>query len=329
VERIEGVDIPVLHASGWYDMFLRGHLDLYQAIAETGSERAREEQRFIVGPWDHEAYATLTPDRAGDRKFGYDAAGGTALMSDLSLQWFGYWLADEGTLDDIPPVRYYQMGDDEWRTADEWPPDHSATPYYLHSIGGANTRHGDGRLTRQRPQVQPADSYEYDPADPVPSVGGRSLHINIGDPGVKDRASVEDREDILVFTSPDLAEPLPIAGPVEVTLYASSSAPDTDFTATLVDVEPDGTCALLPKASSALDIASHGPKSRSSSRVKSMNFRSICNQSPIRLKRATGSASKSAAATSPIRPQPEHRGASCSGSIRGDAGRHAECLSHR
>jgi putative CocE/NonD family hydrolase len=242
LEGIEGVDVPVLHASGWYDMFLRGHLDLYRAISETGGERAREEQRFVVGPWDHEAYATLTPDRAGDRTFGYDAAGGTALMSDLSLQWFGYWLADEGSIDDIPSVRYYQMGDDEWRTAETWPPDHTPTPYYLHSNGGANSRHGDGRLTRRAPNAEPADSYEYDPADPVPSVGGRSLHINIDDPGVKDRAGVEERDDILVFTSSGLTDPLPIAGPVELTLYASSSAPDTDFTATLVDVEPDGTC---------------------------------------------------------------------------------------
>ncbi len=245
LEGIGDVDVPVLHASGWYDLFLRGHLDLYDAIAERGSERAREEQRFIAGPWDHEAYATLTPDRAGDRKFGYDAAGGTALMGDLSLEWFGHWLADEGDIRDIPSVRYYQMGENEWRTADSWPPDHTPTAYYLHSGGDANTRAGDGRLTRQPPGTEPADSYEYDPTNPVPSVGGRTLHVNIDDPGVKDRAGLEEREDVLVFTSSRLTEPLPIAGPVDLTLYASTSAPDTDFTATLVDVEPDGHCTPI------------------------------------------------------------------------------------
>ncbi|MEF8777843.1 MAG: CocE/NonD family hydrolase [Natronomonas sp.] len=245
LEGIEDVETPVLHASGWYDLFLRSHLSLYQAIVDRGGERAREEQRFIVGPWDHEAYATLTPDRAGDRKFGYEAAGGTALMSDLSLQWFGHWLADRDDIEDIASVRYYQMGTNEWRTAESWPPEHSETRYYLHSDGGANTRSGSGRLTPHPPAAEPADSYEYDPTDPVPSVGGRSLHISIDDPGIKDRADVEERDDILVYTSARLTDSLEIAGPVAVTLYASSSAPDTDFTATLVDVEPDATCVPI------------------------------------------------------------------------------------
>lgn len=245
VEGVRGVDTPVLHATGWYDLLLRGHLDLYDAIDETGGERARAEQRFIVGPWDHEAYATLTPDRAGDRKFGYDAAGGTALMADLSLQWFGYWLADEGTIDDLPPVRYYQMGENDWKTASNWPPEHTPTRFYFRSGGDANGRFGDGRLTESKPVDEPADSYVYDPDNPVPSVGGRTLHLNLGDPGVKDRAAVETRDDVLVFTSRKLTEPLAIVGSVSVTLYASSSAPDTDFVATLVDVEPDERCVPI------------------------------------------------------------------------------------
>ena len=244
-DGIREVDTPILHATGWYDLLLRGHLDLYDAIAETGGERARAEQRFIVGPWDHEAYATLTPDRAGDRKFGYDAAGGTALMGDLSLRWFGHWLADEGALDDLASVRYYQMGENDWKTASEWPPEHTPTRFYFRSGGDANGRSGDGRLTDSKPADEPVDSYVYDPDDPVPSVGGRTLHLNLGDPGVKDRAAVETRDDVLVFTSRTLTEPLAIAGSVSVTLYASSSAPDTDFVATLVDVEPEGRCVAI------------------------------------------------------------------------------------
>lgn len=243
-QHLTDIDIPVLHVSGWYDLFLRGHLDFYDGLATAGTDRARDEQRFIIGPWDHEAYTTTTPDRAGDRVFGYEAAGGRALMSDITLSWFGHWL---GNADDpeLPPVRYYQMGANEWRDADEWPPDHTPTDYYLESGGDANTRFGDGRLTQTRPGTRGVDSYEYDPLDPVPSCGGRSLHPNITEPGIQDRAAVETRNDVLVYTSERLTSSLDIAGPVDVTLHAASSAPDTDFTATLVDVEPDGYCAPI------------------------------------------------------------------------------------
>jgi putative CocE/NonD family hydrolase len=235
------VDTPLLNVSGWYDMFLPGHLDLYEAIEEDAGPLAREKQRFIVGPWDHEAYVTVTPDRGGERKFGYRAAGGTALLSDLSLEWFGRWLGDSDELD-IPSVRYYQMGDNEWKTSESWPPEHEATPYYLHSDGNANSRSGGGYLSPDEPASETVDSYEYDPADPVPTTGGRSLHPNIDDPGITDRSSVETRDDVLVYTSERVTEPCEIAGPVNATLYVSTSVPDTDFVATLVDVEPDGYC---------------------------------------------------------------------------------------
>lgn len=240
-EHLADVDTPLLNVSGWYDMFLPGHLDLYEAIEEDAGPLAREEQRFIVGPWDHEAYVTVTPDRGGERKFGYRAAGGTALLSDLSLEWFGRWLGDSDELD-IPSVRYYQMGDNEWKTSESWPPEHEATPYYLHSDGNANSRSGGGYLSPDEPASETVDSYEYDPADPVPTTGGRSLHPNIDDPGITDRSSVETRDDVLVYTSERVTEPCEIAGPVNATLYVSTSVPDTDFVATLVDVEPDGYC---------------------------------------------------------------------------------------
>jgi putative CocE/NonD family hydrolase len=240
-EHLADVDTPLLNVSGWYDMFLPGHLDLYEAIEEDAGPLAREKQRFIVGPWDHEAYVTVTPDRGGERKFGYRAAGGTALLSDLSLEWFGRWLGDSDELD-IPSVRYYQMGDNEWKTSESWPPEHEATPYYLHSDGNANSRSGGGYLSPDEPASETVDSYEYDPADPVPTTGGRSLHPNIDDPGITDRSSVETRDDVLVYTSERVTEPCEIAGPVNATLYVLTSVPDTDFVATLVDVEPDGYC---------------------------------------------------------------------------------------
>jgi putative CocE/NonD family hydrolase len=133
------------------------------------------------------------------------------------------------------------MGTNEWRTDSEWPPSNTATEFYLDSDGDANTRSGNGRLTRDEPGTDStADSYTYEPTDPVPTAGGPTLIFGVG-PGVADQGSVEDREDVLVYTSEELSDPVEIAGDVNLTLFASSSQPDTDFVATLVDVSPDGT----------------------------------------------------------------------------------------
>lgn len=200
----------------------------------------------MVGPWDHEAYLSLGLSRAGQRDFGPSAIGGPTLVSELALQWFDHWLAGKETpLMDTRPVRYFMMGSNAWREADTWPPASTPTQWYLRSGGRANTRHGDGALTLEPPDAEPADSYRYDPADPVPSLGGRTLHPNLGPGGVQDQATLEEREDVLVYTSARLTTPLAVAGPVSVTLFAASSARDTDFTAKLVDVEPDGYCANI------------------------------------------------------------------------------------
>jgi uncharacterized protein len=111
------------------------------------------------------------------------------------------------------------------------------TPYYFHSQGSANSRHGNGRLTLERPTEEPPDTYVYDPRDPVPTRGGNTLVIPMG---VYDQRPIEERRDVLCFTSDPLTTALEITGPITVTLYAASSAPDTDFTAKLVDVHPDG-----------------------------------------------------------------------------------------
>jgi putative CocE/NonD family hydrolase len=135
------------------------------------------------------------------------------------------------------------MGENVWKDCDSWPPAHAVVPYYLHSSGQANSRMGDGVLSTLPPGTEPHDSYVYDPFDPVPTAGGRSM-IDVL-PGVENQAQVEERQDVLVYTTPRLAEPVAITGPVSVTVYASSSAPDTDYTAKLVDVEPDGYCANI------------------------------------------------------------------------------------
>jgi putative CocE/NonD family hydrolase len=142
-----------------------------------------------------------------------------------------------------PRVRYFVMGENAWREASSWPPEHTHVNYYLHSGGRANSRMGDGALATEPPATEPPDSFVYDPLDPVPTAGGRTLLMVPG--GVQNQAKIEERDDVLVYSSHRLVTPVTIAGPVSVTLFASSSAPDTDFTAKLVDVEPDGYCANL------------------------------------------------------------------------------------
>ena len=131
------------------------------------------------------------------------------------------------------------MGDNCWRSESEWPLERTVyTKYYFHSGGSANTRAGDGRLTTNIPIGMVTDHYTYDPENPVPTHGG---YFNFLTPcGPLEQQTVEDREDVLVYTSDKLTEPLEATGPIKVILYAASDAPDTDWTAKLIDVHPDG-----------------------------------------------------------------------------------------
>lgn len=244
VARAKSINVPVLHMSAWYDTCLKGHMDFHAALQQHGNAKVRDKHRLLLGPWDHSAYYNKRPTCAGERDFGPEAMTGPDALAPAVFQWFNYWLKDEG--EGFMPehkIRYYQMGENAWKDIDSWPPAHTIVPYYLHSTGQANSRLGDGVLDTKLPGIQPADSYVYDPLDPVPTRGGRSMIAVL--PGVENQAEVEERHDVLVYTTPCLADPLVIAGPMSVTLFASSSAPDTDFTAKLVDVEPDGYCAII------------------------------------------------------------------------------------
>ncbi|AMN46184.1 hypothetical protein ACG33_03500 [Steroidobacter denitrificans] len=244
VARAGNVNVPVLHMTSWYDTCLRGHLDMAKALAERSDPSVRDKHRLILGPWDHSAYYNKRPTCAGQRDFGADVFTGPELLGGLALGWFDHWLRGQ-PLKVLPEngVRYYQMGENVWKEAPSWPPAHTPVRYYLHSAGHANSRMGDGTLDTRPADAEPRDSYVYDPLDPVPTCGGRSM---VGVPtGVEDQAEVEKRQDVLVYTTPRLAEALAIAGPITVTLHASSSAEDTDFTAKLVDVEPSGYCANI------------------------------------------------------------------------------------
>lgn len=232
------VTVPMLHVTSWYDIFAEGGPNAYQSVkARSEHPVARNGQRLIVGPWGHLLpYSVPSTKGAGDIDFGNDA------LIDLNqtlLRWFDHWLKDiDNGIMDEPPVTVFTLGENRWQSLSDWPPPAMRqVRWYLHSDGNAATSGGDGTLSMVPPGDEPVDRFVYDPADPVPSMGGNNLIIDMG---VQDQRPVEQRHDVLVFTSDPLTQPLEITGPVTVTLWAASDAVDTDFTAKLVDVRPDG-----------------------------------------------------------------------------------------
>ena len=164
-------------------------------------------------------------------------------LDGMHLRWFDYWLKGKknGLLEE-PPVRIFVMGENAWRTENEWPLARTQyTKYYLHSNGNAKSLRGDGSLSPQQPRSEPADVYVSDPRNPVPTKGGGLCCWPAAVPGgAFDQRPVEERADVLVYTTPVLEHDVEVTGPISVTLYAATSAVDTDFTAKLVDVHPDG-----------------------------------------------------------------------------------------
>jgi len=239
---------PVLSLVGWWDNFLSSQLDLYRAMSERSPEPARSGHRLVIGPWEHCNYVMgLSTNRTGDVEFGPEAGCGVAVSGPLALDWFDRWVCGHET-GPAGGVRYWQVGarpgDGEWRDVDAWPPAHTEERWFLHSDGAANTSSGDGTLSTEPPDANaPADTFTYDPADPTPTVGGKTLMPTIQRAGIEDRASVEERADVLCFTSAPLDGSLAVGGPIRVELWASSTAVDTDFTAHLVDVDEHGYCA--------------------------------------------------------------------------------------
>ena len=230
------VAAPMYHVSSWYDIFQDGAVQNFSGITASGQPTARKSQKLLMGPWVHLTPYTVPTRTAGELDFGPDAA---IEVHQEEQRWFDYWLkgVDNGVMKE-PPVRIFVMGANRWRFEKEWPPKRvKYTPWYLHGNGKANTASGDGSLSPKAPSAEPADKYVYDPANPVPTLGGTTLRVMSGP---YDQRKVGQRPDVLVYTSEPLARDIEVTGPVKVVLHASSSALDTDFTAKLVDVHPDG-----------------------------------------------------------------------------------------
>jgi putative CocE/NonD family hydrolase len=242
-DHYSGMTVMGLHAGGWHDLFLKGSIKNYTGLLkQAATAEARAGQRLIVGPWAHTPTSSL--GKVGDVVFGKDAV---LDITATALKWFDYTL--KGVKNDFSsgtPVRLFIMGDNVWRDELEFPLARTQyTKYYLHSTRGANGIAGDGVLSLAAPGTDRKDEFEYDPQNPVPTIGGRLCCGQAIPPGPGDQRPNETRPDVLVFSTPPLTEDTEVTGFVSVELYASTSAVDTDFTALMVDVDQSGYARFL------------------------------------------------------------------------------------
>jgi len=233
------IRVPALHVAAWYDIFLGGSLRNYIGLkARAATEEARKGQRLLVVIGGHAGGGR----KIGDLDFGPEAAKYDEY--DVTLRWYDFLF--KGIQNDFAtgkPVTIFVMGPNQWRQEDDWPLARAKTTrYFLHSQGSANSSRGNGSLSTSAPASEPADKFTFDPGKPVPTTGGPlccdAVHLA---PGPKDQRALEERDDVLIYSTPPLEHDLEVTGPVRLEFFASSSAVDTDFTAKLVDVSPDGS----------------------------------------------------------------------------------------
>jgi predicted acyl esterase len=240
--RLDQVHWPMVHTTGWYDYFLQGTLDIFTQLQENAGDGARGRQHLLIGPWVHsDVFPGHVTRTAG--ALTYPANAVLPPNTTDGFDWLSFWLTGQPAIPaDEPAVRYYVMGDvtdrqapgNVWRTADRWPPPSQPLRLYFTPDGGLNS---------EAPATVSTREYDYDPTHPVPTMGGQEVFLPLIGP--QDQRKVETRPDVLVFTTPPLAEPLEVTGRITVRLFATSSARDTDFTAKLTDVYPNGRSMLV------------------------------------------------------------------------------------
>ena len=235
------INVPGFWFMSWYDVSVGPNLAAYNHVRKTARPEIANQQYAVIAPTLHCAFRratenTIVGERSmGDARLNYD---------ELTWAWFDHFLKGEknGILETMPKVRYYTMGINKWQTSDTWPPQ-GAQPmsFFLSSGGRANTLNGDGALSDAPPATDNPDRFEYNPMNPAPSYGGNVCCTgNAVAGGAFDQRKMEERPDILVYSTEPLKQGIEVSGPIEVTLYVSSDAKDTDFTVKLIDVYPDG-----------------------------------------------------------------------------------------
>lgn len=245
-DRYPSIRVPVLDVEGWYDAFLAGGIENFTGMVDSaGTPQARTNQRLVIGPWDHVDWGRHGSEPAPLLK---DVGSvGESPINELMLAWYDHFLKGvDNNVSGAPRVDYFLMGANRWKSADSWPLPHTEwSRYFLSGDGGMDARTGTLR-TGAPPAVQAPDRYVYDPTDPAPSMGGHSCcGARSGPQGPYDQTPVEQRSDVLIYSSDPLAADTEVTGPVTVDLWAASSAADTDFTAKLIVVKPDGDAINL------------------------------------------------------------------------------------
>jgi hypothetical protein len=243
-DKHDDIQTPAYSLGGWYDIFLIGTLRNYVNMRENGgSKEAADGQKLIIGPWSH---STIGQNVVGNEDFKHQATAAGVNLDQLTLRWYDHWLKGEDNgIATEPPVKIFVMGENVWRDENEWPLERAQrTRYYLHSNGRAHSPSEHGVLSVEAPEDERPDVYLYDPQAPVMTLGG-PLCCGGGPlpDGPKNHAEKEERADILVYSTPALEQDVEVTGPVTVSLWASTSAADTDFTGMLLDVRPCG-CAV-------------------------------------------------------------------------------------
>jgi putative CocE/NonD family hydrolase len=233
-QRLDKIRVPALHISGWYDMFLCGSIAGFVALSKyAGSEFAREHQYLLAGPWAHIPWG----DRIGTADFGPDAIVDT---DTILLRWFDHWLKDSGAFARKARVRHFVLGENSWSEANTFPVEAKYT-LFLHSDGRANSRKGNGTLSTVISVAdEPCDIFVHDPEVPVIAPGGPSAAS-----GQFDQAALELGNNLLVYSTEPLEEPLWVFGIPRVVLYCATSQETADFTAKLVRARPDGVAEYI------------------------------------------------------------------------------------
>lgn len=235
------INVPSFWFASWYDVSIGPNLALFNHVRDAKNSEASEDQYLVIAPTLHCSYTRATENTVvgersvGDARLNYD---------EQIYAWFDLWLKGEENdfKEKTPRVQYYTMGLNKWQASESWPPaEAEMTSFYLNSEGTANSLKGSGFLSSVAPEIDQADSFTYDPMDPVMSYGGNVCCTgNAVKGGAFDQQIMEEREDILVYTSEPLEEGIEVSGFIEATLYVSSDVKDTDFTLKLIDVYPDG-----------------------------------------------------------------------------------------
>jgi len=247
-ERHASTAVPALNIGGWYDIFNDGTIRNFIGMrAEGATEAARSGQRLVIGPWSHSTDSGIFPER----HYGLESGLGAQDPTTLHHRFYDHFLKGiSNGVESEAPVRVFVLGANEWRDEQNWPPDDARVrAFHIRGNGRANSSTGDGQLSTEPAAAgEAADAYIYDPRDPVPTMGGATLNqsgTHGWNSGPWDQRTVEKRHDVLCFTSSPLERPLDVMGPIEAVLFVSSSARDTDFTAKLVDVHPNGRAEIL------------------------------------------------------------------------------------